>query len=238
MLVPRLSPAEFGSSSHSSCLSSYTHDDLMWQLGPSIEAPLWTKLLWKTTANQIKTFQNFNNETILIPKKSATLQAFLRNSTTGKPIAKFGITTESGPFCEELDETIQDIYNVRDGGVDGVAAIKYMFVEPQHRRQGLGSLALEVISQIHAWQNCRYTVLIADDDGSGKLIQWYKSYGFARAPKLDQVFGCVQNNINTSSGNESTESVLGVAMIAPTSFKLLDTKNNSSKSSSVYIHCE
>lgn len=207
----------------------YSHDDLMWQLGPSIEAPIWSKFSWKTRADPVRSFQNFNNESILIPKASATLQAFTRNSRTRNPIAKFGLTTESGPFSEELEETIQDIYKDDCGGrVVGVAAIQYMFVEPQHRRRGIGSLALEVISQIHAWQQCSYTVLIADDNGSGTLIEWYKNHGFSLAPKLDRVFGCVQDNNGTAS------TVLGVAMISPTSSKL----SNDSVHSSIYIHCE
>jgi GNAT superfamily N-acetyltransferase len=228
----QLSSEYYGNSTHS--YFCYTHDDIMWQLGPSIDAPVWSKLLWKTKADPVRSFQNFNNERILIPKAFATLQAFLRNSKTRNPIAKFGITTESGPFCEELEETIQDIYQDNcGGGAIGVAAIKYMFVEPEYRRQGLGSLALEVISQIHAWQKCSYTVLIADDDGSGKLIEWYKSHGFSLAPKLDRVFGCVQNS-SSCVDNGTASSVLGIAMISPTSSKL----SNGSIHSSVYIHCE
>jgi GNAT superfamily N-acetyltransferase len=216
--------SEYGNLSH-----PYTHDDLMWQLGPSIEAPIWSKLLWKTRADPVRSFQNFNNERILIPKASATLQAFVRNSRTWNPIAKFGFTTESGPLSEELEETIQDIYNDNcGGGAVGVAAIQYMFVEPQYRRLGIGSLALEVISQIHAWKQCSYTVLIADDNGSGTLIEWYKNHGFSLAPKLDRVFGCVQDN------NGTTSTVLGVAMISPTSSKL----SNDNVHSSIYIHCE
>jgi len=218
---------------------NYSHRDIIWQLGPPKEATPWTKALWKFEAYQVSSFPNFKNEPILIPQKLAMLQALLRNSPSTTALARFGITTESGPPCREMDETIQDLekrteLDVNEGQNDGVAVIKYMFVEPEHRRRMLGKLALEVISQIHAWQNCRYTVLIADDDGSGKLIQWYESNGFTRAPKLDRVFGCIPENFQDD--NSSTTAQLGFAMIAPTRSALLDNYN-SSNTNDIYIHC-
>jgi GNAT superfamily N-acetyltransferase len=83
----------------------------------------------------------------------------------------------------------------------GIAAIIYMFVEPQYRGLGIGELALEAISAIHTVQGCDFTVLVADDKGSGKLIQWYEKNGFRIAPSLQEVFG-------SSDG-------LGMAMIRP-----------------------
>lgn len=218
---------------------NYSHKDIIWKLGPPKEATPWTKATWKFEAYQVSSFPNFKNEPILIPRQSAMLQALLRNSTSKKALARFGITTESGPSCREMEETIQDLEKLTELDVNevqnGVAAIKYMFVEPEHRRRMLGKLALEVISQIHAWQNCRYTVLIADDDGSGKLIQWYESNGFTRAPKLDRVFGCIPEKFQDDN-SPTTATQLGFAMIAPTRSALLD-KYNSSNTNDIYIHC-
>lgn len=77
-----------------------------------------------------------------------------------------------------------------------------MFVEPEYRGRNVGGLALEAISAIHAVQAVDFTVLVADDDGSGGLVRWYEGRGFARAPRMQNVLG-------------SPDERFGVAMIAP-----------------------
>lgn len=121
-------------------------------------------------------------------------------------MARFGITTTRGPPAPEIDETVSDIYNIPTGvgmASPGIAAIIYMYVEPAYRKNGIGVLALEAIAAIQTVQGCDFTVLVADDDGSGKLIQWYEACGFTVAPKLQDIFG--------SPGGE-----FGVTMIRPT----------------------
>jgi len=102
-----------------------------------------------------------------------------------KQIARFGITTKSGPPCPEIIQTLSDTSDVDVG----VAAIIYMYINPSHRGRGVGERALQVIRAIHAHQKCDYTVLVADDDGSGKLVKWYERNGFRRAPLLQEVMG-------------------------------------------------
>lgn len=81
-----------------------------------------------------------------------------------------------------------------------------MYVEPEYRGRGIGALALEVIAAIQTVQGCDFTVLVADDDGSGRLIQWYKDYGYMPAPKLQDLFG--------SPGGK-----YGMTMIRPTTVR-------------------
>jgi len=112
------------------------------------------------------------------------------NLKTGRKIARFGITTKSGPSFTLIDETIMETFSIippKNG--HAIAAIIYMFVEPEYRGNGIGELALEVITAIHAFQRCNFTVLVADDNGNGKLIKWYKRNGFMLAPKLGELFG-------------------------------------------------
>lgn len=66
----------------------------------------------------------------------------------------------------------------------------------------MGTLALQVISLIQSIQACDFTVLVVDDDGSGKLIDWYLRNGYSKAPKLQEVLG-------------SPQGIHGVSMIAP-----------------------
>ena len=72
-----------------------------------------------------------------------------------------------------VNETLEELYGV-SSSIFGksIGAIIYMFVEPEYRGLGIGSLALEAIAAIQTVQGCDYTVLVADDNGSRKLIKW------------------------------------------------------------------
>jgi GNAT superfamily N-acetyltransferase len=87
--------------------------------------------------------------------------------------------------------------------VGGTAAIIYMFVEESFRSRNVGTLALDVILTIHSLQGCDFTLLVADDNGSGKLVKWYEQHGFSQAPLLQDMLG--------SPGGK-----YGITMIAPT----------------------
>ena len=135
----------------------------------------------------------------------AVLEAYYR-PYGGKyeKIAKFGFTTERGPSNEPIQDTIHEFYDIEKNRYNvGIGAIIYMFVEPQYRGKNIGTLALEVISTIHSIQACDFTVLVANDNGSGKLVDWYEKHGYKSAPKLQDVMG-------------SPNAKYGVTMISPT----------------------
>lgn len=149
---------------------------------------------------------------VLCPKSGqAVLEAYVkRDKGIGallpfkKKIARFGMTTRRGPSAPPIIATIQKVYNQSYSVMDpGIGAIIYMFIEPEYRSTGLGELALEVISSIHAIQGCDFTVLVADDDGSGKLVEWYSKNGFDEAPLMQELMG--------NPGGE-----YGITMIRPT----------------------
>ena len=207
------------SSSTSSSLSQkWTHSDIEWRLEPSEDTPLVEKLKLKAAAKAVRAECMMKDQPVppvLCPKGGkAVLEAFdNRNSSKNqipimggkkRRIGKFGITTTRGPPAVLLDETIKDIYDVTPpiNGA-GVAAIIYMYVEPEYRKLGIGELALEAIAAIQIVQGCDFTVLVADDDGSNKLVAWYEKNGFSIAPKLQEMFG--------SPGGK-----YGVTMIRPT----------------------
>ena len=81
-----------------------------------------------------------------------------------------------------------------------------MFVEPDYRSRNVGSLALEVVSAIHYVQAVDFTVLVADDNGSGGLVRWYETHGFSQAPMLQNILG-------------SPDKQNGIAMISPVQIK-------------------
>jgi hypothetical protein len=81
-----------------------------------------------------------------------------------------------------------------------------MFVEPDYRSRGVGALALETISAIQYVQGIDFTVLVADDNGSGGLVLWYEEHGYSRAPLLQSTLG-------------SPDKQNGIAMISPVNIK-------------------
>jgi len=209
-----------------------SHRDLMWKIRPPPEMPLAQKLYWRFAARLLRLeYRLFRRRdavppTVLCPKGGkAVVEAYYRPPPRRArrfwprrrwtKIGRFGITTESGPPAPPILETISDLCGVGGGGgADGAersplilavrtAAIIYMYVEPEFRGRDVGTLALQVISLIHAAQNCDYTVLVADDKGSGELVRWYERHGYAKAPKLQALFG-------------SPDGRYGVTMIAPT----------------------
>jgi GNAT superfamily N-acetyltransferase len=134
-------------------------------------------------------------------RDQATPKADMEAWYNDTQIGRFGFLVEGGPVAPPMEETIQELY--QDSSATLIAGIIYMFVEPEYRNLNVGTLALQVISLIHAQQDCGYTVLVVDDDGSGKLIRWYEQHGYTRAPKLQMILG-------------SPDAKYGVSMIAPT----------------------
>jgi GNAT superfamily N-acetyltransferase len=126
-------------------------------------------------------------------------------NTFPQKIGRFGITTIRGPPARPIDESVEQIYGIDlQGRHVSSAAIVYMVVDEKFRSRNVGTLALQVISTIHSIQGCDFTLLVADDDGSGKLVEWYEEHGFSQAPLLQDLLG--------SPGGQ-----YGVAMMAPTS---------------------
>lgn len=106
-----------------------------------------------------------------------------------------------------VDRTISETYNIDPPPMSAtVGAIIYMYVEPEYRGKNAGMLALEVISAIHSIQAIDFTILVADDNGSGGLVRWYEDNGFVRAPLLQEMMG-------------SPDEKFGVSMITPVSIK-------------------
>lgn len=189
----------------------FSHSDITWKLRPPKETPLLKRLAVRGASTLIKAdcfLRRRDPPPVLCPKGGqAILQAYHRppGSLRKKQIARFGVTTVRGPSAPPIEETAADVYGITQlplGGI-GAAAIIYMFVEEEYRKRAIGELALQVISAIHTVAGCDFTLLVADDNGSGKLVQWYERNGFSRAPKLQDMMG--------SPGGK-----FGTTMIAPT----------------------
>lgn len=185
------------------------HADIVWKVRPPPQVSRLRRLWLRLAANLIRLDSMVKKEEpplVLCPRGGeAVLEAHYRPNLSSKyeKIARFGITTERGPPIPQIRETVHDVYGVNRELMVGVGAIVYMFVEEPYRKKDVGALALDVISLIHAIQGCDFTVLVADDNGSGKLVHWYEQHGFTKAPKLQEIFG-------------SPNGIHGLTMIAPT----------------------
>lgn len=189
----------------------FTHKDIVWKLRPPPDSTSFLRrLALRLAANLIRLECKLSKTRevpfCLCPKGGqAVLEAHVGNTK----VARFGITTVRGPPAPLMDESVEDLFDIQlEGRSVGSAAIIYMVIpDDTFRKRGIGALALEVIATIHALQSCDFTVLVADDDGSGKLVQWYEAHGFKKAPKLQDFMG--------SPGGQ-----YGITMMAPTNAQL------------------
>jgi len=197
--------------SSSTAGAGLTHEEILWKMRPPPETSMFRKFMLRFGANIIRVDAMLKGQEppfCLCPKGGqCVLEAHYKVPGSSKQIkiGRFGITSIRGPPAPEIDETARELFDGqawRQASV-GTAAIIYMFVEPDYRKRNVGALALEIISAIHSNQGVDFTILVADDNGSGKLIEWYEQYGFKRAPKLQSLLG-------------SANKEYGVAMMAPT----------------------
>jgi GNAT superfamily N-acetyltransferase len=104
--------------------------------------------------------------------------------------------------------TVQQLYGMdaRLGPTLGIAAIIFLFVEPEYRGRDVGKLALQVIALIQGCANADFTILVADDKSGAErtLVKWFEAQGgYKQAPLLQDMMG-------------SPHEQFGVSMIAPT----------------------
>lgn len=191
------------------------HSDIIWKVRPPPETSRLKKSWLRLAANLIRLdckLMGKEMPVVLCPKGGqAVLEAHYRPdpSSNYSRIARFGFTTEPGPAILPIRQAVHELYGLNPQLMVRVGAIIYMFVEEPYRKKNVGALALDVLALIHAIQGCDFTVLVADDNGSGKLVNWYLENGYTIAPQLQDCFG---------SPNE----IHGKTMIAPTNSVLPD----------------
>ncbi|CAB9521239.1 expressed unknown protein [Seminavis robusta] len=204
--IPQPATRHYFSSEPDAAPSALGHADIKWKIKPKEGTPFVESKKWQVEANLMRMgYKEKQKEIPLIYFPLTWGQLLLEAWKDDKRIGRFGITCNSGPSAPLIEETISDIYGPSAVSQDlGIAAIIYMFCEPEYRGRSIGVLALEVISLIHHTIGCNYTLLVADDKSdSGTLVNWYERHGYSRAPKLQEFMG--------SPGGQ-----FGVTMIGPT----------------------
>jgi GNAT superfamily N-acetyltransferase len=204
----------FFSGQHELEVSPFTHADIQWKIRPQEGTPMTELWKWQAQANTFRlgfTLKGMDPPMIYFPPNWE--QLLLEAWKDGKRLGRFGITCRKGPLAPPIEETIASLYGISAATTTtpttnpdiGLAAIIFMFCEPEYRGRSLGSLALDVIDLIHQSIGSNYTLLVADDKSGGvkSLVKWYEGHGFSRAPKLQDFMG-------------SPAMQFGVTMIGPT----------------------
>lgn len=109
-----------------------------------------------------------------------------------KPLLKGGMRTFITTSIE-MDELIQATFNESDESDEfkesrarSVALMVYMWVSPELRGLSYGDLLLSnIITEARSSLEAEYLLIVHDDNGSGKLINYYKDRGFI--PIFDKI---------------------------------------------------
>jgi GNAT superfamily N-acetyltransferase len=98
------------------------------------------------------------------------------DSFRSKPLAKVGIRMQPST-SKYMDKLLQDIFNESSNEIP-VTVFVYMWVSPLYRKQQLGDYLLHLAQQQSLEKNVQYMLIVHDDQGSGKLLEYYKERGF------------------------------------------------------------
>ena len=111
------------------------------------------------------------------PKSLSTLLDFLAPIPwKSKPLAKVGI--RSKPSCSrKMDEVIRATFGDDRENLP-VTVFVYMWVNPQFRGRNIGDHLLSLAIEESLKKEVQYMLIVHDDQGSGKLIEYYESRGF------------------------------------------------------------
>lgn len=111
-----------------------------------------------------------------------------------KPLAKVGIRTRSVPSQGSLEEYIKKQFNDSEPNLSlKLGLLVYMWVAPRWRGRKLGDMLLSIAVEQCLSKGDKYMLCVHDDQGSGKLVEWYKHRRFEVMPTdvLDKGLICM-----------------------------------------------
>lgn len=93
-----------------------------------------------------------------------------------KPIAKCGIRSYTKPASGSMNRLINELF--LDNKMAVVSMMVYMYVTSTYRQLDIGSILLQYIINEGKMLQATYLLLVADDNGSNRLIKYYERKGF------------------------------------------------------------
>ena len=101
-----------------------------------------------------------------------------------KPLAKVGIRTRSIPSQGSLEKYIKWQFNDSETDLSlKLGLLVYMWVAPKWRGRNLGDMLLSIAVEQCLNKGDKYMLCVHDDQGSGKLVAWYRQRCFEILPK-------------------------------------------------------
>jgi GNAT superfamily N-acetyltransferase len=146
-----------------------------------------TQLQLNPNNNALKDYE-WNERLELEAKDGRSLLHFELRSTDDmkRVIAKVGIRPVAASSTS-MDKLIKEIYHITDRKAFQICVLVYMWVDPIFRAQNIGIKLIERAKDYCNIHNYEYILLVHDDNGSGKLIDYYRKNGFIDIfPKLDK----------------------------------------------------
>jgi len=184
----RLQAATNGEDFHTR--APFTHRDIVWKIRPHPEQSWTSRVYFLLAARILRAYLQITKRKLPSVVCPAGELCQIEAWNNGKLVGRFGITTQPGPSFPVIVRQASKLFpKQRIPDVIRTGAVQYMVVEPEYRKRNIGSLALQVIAYVHAFQNCDFCMLVADDKGSGRLVEWYERHGFQRAPMLQDFLG-------------------------------------------------
>lgn len=103
-----------------------------------------------------------------------------------RPLAKAGIRSYSVPAVkgDAMHKAVGGGGGEEEGELISVGLLVYMFVHPSLRGKGLGDALLAQCLEGCKQQKSTHMLLVHDDQGSGKLVEFYKQRGFKDVSKV------------------------------------------------------
>jgi GNAT superfamily N-acetyltransferase len=98
-------------------------------------------------------------------------------SPPSKPIARVGMRPEPAS-SESMDQHIHEWFDVELEKNVPVGILVYMWVDPSFRGLGMGLSLLNCVKDRCRLKGMKYLLIVHDDNGSGKLVRYYKQQGF------------------------------------------------------------
>eukprot|EP00977_Amphora_coffeiformis_P019270 scaffold7101_cov153-Amphora_coffeaeformis.AAC.15 len=168
----------------------FSHRDIVWKIRPHPEQPWTSRVYFLFAARVLRAYLQITKRKLPAVVCPAGPLCQIEAWNKGKLVGRFGITTKPGPSFPVIVQQASKLFpKQRIPDVIQTGAIQYMVVEPDYRKRDIGSLALQVIAYVHAFQNCDFCMLVADDKGSGRLVEWYEQHGYQKAPMLQDFLG-------------------------------------------------
>jgi len=109
---------------------------------------------------------------------SFSIMNFIPKLIEKKPvIAKTGYRPNSSISTSNLDEILREEFNETQSNLP-IAIFVYMWVDPEFRGNGFGDYLLQRVIKQCIERKDKYMIIVHDDNGSGRLIEYYKKRNF------------------------------------------------------------